>query len=423
MKIHNKIGFISLLRTLFLVVIIAVPTMSMAATTQPTVELGTTSTYAVLAGSTITNTGATIINGDAGGNVGLSPGTSFTGQAAATISGVVNLANAAAVLAKNDLVIAFNDANGRSPVTRIPTELGETTLTPGTYDSADGTFQISGTLTLDAQGDPDGVFIFKTASTLITASGSNVTLINSARYCRTFWPVGSSATLGTNSHFVGHILAMDSITVTTGATVQGQLMARNGAVTLDTNTITNGICATTPTTPAITTLHVIKHVINDSGRSAVAANFNLHVKTAGIGVVGSPVSGAESPGTTYTLAAGTYSVSEDAYAGYVASYSGDSDAAGNITLVAGDNKTVTITNDDIPIPPIVIPPVIVAPPVIIAPPVVVASPTVSDEEVVTVTVTGGQIPNTSTPWYNVFLLGAAFTLIGAIVWRSRKLYE
>jgi len=119
--------------------------------------------------------------------------------------------------------------------------LTETTLTPGTYDSADGTFQITGTLTLDAKCDPNGVFIFKTASTLITSSESNVNLINNARMCQTIWKVGSSATLGTNSHIVGHILALTSITANTGATVLGQLLARNGAVTLDTNTITNGV--------------------------------------------------------------------------------------------------------------------------------------------------------------------------------------
>jgi hypothetical protein len=415
MKTLNKMRFIPLLLTLLLVGMMAVPTMSMAA--QPTVNLGTTSSFAVLAGSTITNTGPTTINGDAGGDVGLFPGTAFTGKANVTLSGAVHLTDAAAIKAKDDLVTAYNDAAGRTPVTRIPTELGGTTLTPGTYDSADGTFQITGTLTLDAQGDPDGVFVFKTASTLITAAGSNVNLINSARYCRTFWKVGSSATLGINSHFVGHIFALASITATTGATVQGQLLARNGAVTLDTNTITNGICATLPAPPAPptppvpsvpATLHVIKHVINDDGRKAVAANFNLHVKTSGSDVTKSPAPGVESPGTTYTLAAGTYVVSEDSFAGYTVSYSGDSDISGKITLASGDNKTVTITNNDIPI--------VVTPPVVI-------TPTVPVEKVVTRTVTGGQLPKTSTPLYELLLIGVALTLVGVVGWRSRKRYE
>lgn len=260
-----------LLLILLLILVMTAPTMILAA--EPTVNLGSTSDYAVLAGSTITNTGTTVINGSGGGNVGLYPGTIFTGETSATISGAVHLADAAAGLAKDDLVIAYDDAVGRLPVTRIPTELGETTLTPGVYDSADGTFQITGTLTLDAQGDPDGVFIFKTASTLITASDSNVVLTDGARYCRTFWSVGSSATLGTNSHFVGHIFAMSSITATTGATVQGQLLAHNGAVTLDSNTITNGVCDTAVITPVpvvpVTTVAAV-------GQELPTTNTNLY---------------------------------------------------------------------------------------------------------------------------------------------------
>src|SRR5665648_630018 len=237
MKTLNKMQLISLLLTLFLGVMMAVPAMSMAA--QPTVNLGTTSSFAVLAGTTITNTGPTTINGDAGGDVGLYPGSAFPEKADVTLSGTVHINDTVAIKAKTDLVAAYDDAAGRTPETTIPSELGGKTLYPGTYFSTSGTFQITGTLTLDAQGDPDGVFVFKTASTLITAAGSNVNLINSARYCRTFWKVGSSATLGTNSHFVGHIFAYQSIAAQTGATVQGQLLARNGAVTLDTNTITN----------------------------------------------------------------------------------------------------------------------------------------------------------------------------------------
>ena len=255
MKTLNRMRHTPLLLALLLVAMMAVPAMSMAA--QAPVNLGTTSTFAVLAGQGITNTGPTTINGDAGGDVGTHPNGSFTGQADVTLSGKVHLADAVALQAKNDLVTAYNDAAGRTPVTRINTELGGTTLTPGTYDSASGTFHITGTLTLNAQGDPNGVFVFKTASTLITASGSRVNLINSARFCRIFWKVGSSATLETNSHFVGHIFASASIAAQTGATVQGQLLARDGAVTLDTNTITNGICATSTTSPSPTTLSLI----------------------------------------------------------------------------------------------------------------------------------------------------------------------
>src|ERR1035437_5155451 len=230
---------------LWLAAMMALPAVSSAA--QPNGNPGTTCTFAILAASTITDTGSTIISGNAGGNIGLYPGTSFPGRAHVTLTGTVHLADTIASVAKDDLVTAYNDAAGRTPVTTIPTELGGGTLTPGVYDSESGTFQITGTLTLDAEGDPDAVFIFKTASTLITASDSSITLINDARPCRVFWQVGSSSTLGTYSHFVGHIFALTSITANTGATVVGQLLARNGAVTLDTNTITNGICAATPT--------------------------------------------------------------------------------------------------------------------------------------------------------------------------------
>jgi hypothetical protein len=231
-----------LIITALLLVVMAIPVVSYAA--QATVNLGTTSTFAVLAGTTITNTGPTVIDGSAGGDVGVYAGSEFTGQSEATIGGAVHLADAVAGIAQEDLVAAYNDAAGRTPVTTIPTELGGTTLTPGVYDSESGTFEITGTLTLDAQGDPDGVFIFLTESTLITKPNSNINLLNSARFCRIFWQVGTSATLGTNSHFVGHIFAMQSIAAQNGATVQGQLLARNGAVTLDSNTITNGLCAT-----------------------------------------------------------------------------------------------------------------------------------------------------------------------------------
>jgi len=328
MKIFNGKRLIPSIMTLSLFFVMAMSGTSIAA--QPTVNLGTTSTFAVLAGSTITNTGTTTINGDVGGDVGLFPGTVFTGQDSASISGTVHLADTVAIEAKNDLVTAYDDANGRTPVTRIPTELGGTILTPGVYDSADGTFQITGTLTLDAQGDPDGVFIFKTASTLITASSSNVNLINSARFCRTFWAVGSSATLGTNSNFVGHILAMTSITANTGALIQGQLLARNGAVTLDNNTITNGICDVIPATGGT------------ANPPAVVVTPPAVGISTGAAIVTPP-------------------------------------AVGIATGAA-----------------------------------ILTSPAV------TATVTGGQLPDTSSPLYELLLIGAAFILVGSVGWSIRK---
>jgi hypothetical protein len=206
---------------------------SQSATTAP-VSLGTAGSFAVLAASTVTNTGPTTINGD----LGLSPGTSVTGFPPGFVNGTQHVADAVALQAKNDLTAAYNDAAGRPTTATVPVELGGTTKTPGVYDSPAGTFGITGTLTLDAQGDPNAVFVFKAASTLITASASGVNLVNGARASNVFWLVGSSATLGTYSILRGNVLALTSITVTTGVTVDGRALARNAAVTLDSDTIT-----------------------------------------------------------------------------------------------------------------------------------------------------------------------------------------
>jgi len=212
------------------------------------INLGAADNFVVLAGSTITNTGSSVINGD----LGLTPGTSVTGFPAGIVNGTQYIADTNALAAQTDLTAAYTNAMNQTPVSTIPTELGGTTQMAGTYDSAAGTFGITGTLTLDAQGDANAVFIFKTASTLITDGASNVNLINGAQACNVFWQVGSSATLGANSTFNGNILALSSITLTTGANVNGRVLARNGAVTLDGNTITKATCAITIPTPTPT---------------------------------------------------------------------------------------------------------------------------------------------------------------------------
>ena len=550
MKTLNKMRFIPLLLTLSLLAMMAVPTMSMAdpPTTPPMVDLGTAANFAVLAGSTITNTGSSVIyNGD----LGLSPGTSVTGFppgafAPGTLppmmTGTEYVADTAAAQAQIDTTAAYVYAARQAPTTTYADgfDLGGQTLVPGVYKSA-SSLGLTGILTLDAQGDPNAVFIFQMGSTLTTATDSTVYLTPGTLPCHVFWQVGSSATLGAGSTFNGTILALTSITANAGVTVYGRLLARNGAVTLISDNITNTVCpgttlATVTGTPAAT-LTVIKHVINGT---AVASDFKLHVTSSGIDVANSPLSGAESPGTAYALAAGTYVVSEDAYAGYTASYSvdGTNSTSGNIALASGTtNNTVTITNTYTPgggggaplIPPlikviktpsptaltgsgsvtytytvtnpgtvalsnvsvtdnkvspvtyvsgdvnhdnllepgetwiytsktnvdatttntatakgsangntatgiasatvVVTSPVVVTP--VVTPPVVVtptvASPVVTPPVVVTRTVTGGQIPKTSTPFsipmYELLLIGAALTLFGAVGWRKRKRYE
>jgi len=206
------------------------------------VGLGTASSFAVLAGSGVTNTGPTVLNGD----LGTFPTTTITGFPPGTVNGTNHAGDGVTQGAKTSLTTAYNDAAGRTGVTTVPTELGGTTLTAGVYTSAAGTLGITGNVTLDGQGDPTSVFIFKTASTLITGAGSSVTLIGSAQSCNVFWQVGSSATLGASTSFKGTILALTSITLVTRATIDGRALARNGAVTLDSNVITRSTCAVAP---------------------------------------------------------------------------------------------------------------------------------------------------------------------------------
>ncbi|HBP38637.1 MAG TPA: hypothetical protein DD640_07845 [Clostridiales bacterium] len=248
---NKMIRHAALLLTLLLM-IMAVPAAASAA--EAPVNLGSTAGFAVLAGTTITNTGPTTIGGSVGGDIGVSPGTAITGFPPGILSdGIIHSADATALQAQADLVIAYDDAASRALTADLTgQDLGGLTLTTGVYKFSSSA-QLTGTLILDAEGDPEAVFIFQISSTLTTASGSTVSLINGARFCRIFWQVGSSATLGTNTTFVGHVFALTSIAAQTGATVQGQLLARNGEVTLDNNTITNGVCEAVPSpTPTAT---------------------------------------------------------------------------------------------------------------------------------------------------------------------------
>jgi len=226
--------------------------VSGAAAAATSVPLGTADSFAVLAGSGITNTGPTTVNGD----LGTYPTTTVTGTGSLTVTGSNHAGDAVTQSAKNDLVSAYNTAAGEGPTSPIVADLAGQTLTSGVYNSA-SSIGLTGALTLDAGGNPNAVFVFQAGSTLTTGSASQVNLINGAQSCNVFWQIGSSATLGTGSTFRGTILALTSITVTTGVTIDGRVLARNGAVTLDTDTITKPTCAapaaTTATTPATTT--------------------------------------------------------------------------------------------------------------------------------------------------------------------------
>lgn len=202
---------------------------------QSAVNLGSAANFAILAGSTVTNTGATSV----AGNLGVSPGTAITGFPPGTMNGALHAGDATAAQAIADLTTAFNDAAGRTlaPIT-VAGNIGGQTLVPGLYKSTSSLAISSGNLTLDAQGDPNAVFIFQIASTLTTTSGLQVILAGGAQASNIFWQVGTSATLGTTSIFKGNILADQSITLNTGATLEGRAMARIAGVTMGANAIT-----------------------------------------------------------------------------------------------------------------------------------------------------------------------------------------
>lgn len=237
-------------------------TASIVRAAQATVDLKTAAPFAILAGTpNITDAGnSSVITG----NVGLSPATGAgIGLLCNQVTGTIYSVDAAGplpcrvtdgplmVTAKNDLTAAFTDAAGRTPVTTSPTELGGTTKIAGVYDSASTTFGITagaGPLILDGQGDPSSVFIFEmnaSGTGLTVGPGSTVSLVNGAQACNVFWRVDTAA-IDTTAVFKGNILALNSITVANGANIEGRLLARNGNVTLDNDTITVPTC-TVPT--------------------------------------------------------------------------------------------------------------------------------------------------------------------------------
>ncbi len=204
--------------------------------------LGTAETFAVLGGSTVTNTGPSVITG----NLGVSPGAAIVGfpPGVVTAPATIHAADAVALQAQSDVTTAFNNLAGRASNFNLTgQDLGGLTLIPGVYTFATSA-QLTGALTLDAQGNSNAEFIFQIGSTITTASNASVHVINGADSCNVYWEVGSSATLGTNTAFLGNILAVTSITLNTNATIlNGRALAQNGAVTLDSNQISVDGCS------------------------------------------------------------------------------------------------------------------------------------------------------------------------------------
>ena len=495
--------------------IVLPPSISMAATH---VDLGTASTFGVLA-PTITNTTTntlppTVISGTAGSFYGGFGGPAPTGFPPGVAGALHNndLIGGAALTAAGLAKIAADSQPAVSHVL-VPNE----TLTPGAY--AIGTNALlSGSLTLNGGGDPNAVFVFTSPDALTTASSSVISLIGNAQACNVFWSIGSSATLGTGSTFVGHIVAQASITATTSVQVVGSLVALTGAVTLDHNTVTNDNClpsvvvtppvfvppvqgsrvdsvtpaacvtngpttvtinglfptavsnvtangvniaasswkqtattvtVTTPTpangpvviqlyngslpllavqtfvcTPAAVvpvvppvvvppvvvppvvpgTIHVIKVVNNTYGGTATPGDFTLTLRHWGVDVVGSPAVGVADPGRTYILAPGTYVLGEGdsaAFPDYIHSFDVAGHTSQNVVLHSGENLTIVQTNNQLP--PLVAP-VTPVTPVTPPPP----------------TVTGGVLPKTATPWFNMLLLGLGAMLVGGVTFGLKK---
>jgi hypothetical protein len=355
----------------------------------PTVTQGTTTTYGVLGGSTVTNTGATTISGSAGGDVGLSPGTDYTGNTTVTRSGVDHITDGDAAAAQADLVIAYDSLGVPTPTTLAEPNLAGQTLLPGTYSTTAGTFSNDGALILNGGGDSTAKFIFQASTTVITLLNSTMTLTNGAQACNVFWKVGTSATIGVSSTFVGNIYALTSISANTGATIYGQLLARNGAVTLQSNTIVNNSCVTpTPTTPPVQVATPV--VPQDSSISSISSSECTTTSdyTAYIaGYFPSQVQNVAVNGNNIPTSRWTQNIGQIA-----------------VNLPASTNKSFTmdIYNGRTPLLPTQVF-------LCIEPATILPIPTP-----VTETEVGGELPITAGNDYNFLIIGAGVALLGAI---------
>lgn len=255
---------------------------SVLANTLVAPNLGAAKSFAVLAASTVTNSGATAISGD----LGLSPGISVTGFPPGILAGTQHISDPATAQAQLDLTAAYNDAAGRTlGAIALAGNLGGMTLVPGLYKSTSSLEISSGDLTLDAQGDANAVYIFQMASTLVTTTGRKVILAGGAQAANIYWQVGSSATLGVSSVFKGNIMALASITVNNGAAVDGRLLARTAAVTLDNNVVKVGVASVPPmdnVAPVVSSATPGNGAIGVSTASTVTARFSEAMSASSI---------------------------------------------------------------------------------------------------------------------------------------------
>jgi hypothetical protein len=309
------------------------------------IALGEADSFAVLGASTVTSAGVSALTG----NLGVSPGTAITGFPPGTLTGTLHSADAAANKAQADLGLAYADAAGR-PATPIAGSLGGKTFTRGVYKSA--SFAVDANVTLDAQNDPDAVFVFQSGSTLGSAASSQVKLVNGAQACNVFWQVGSSATLGASSVFAGNILAYTSISMGSGIVMDGRLLAHNGAVTLIADTVRAAHCEQAPST--IPTAGVLMPVTNPGAQAitgstafynpAQSGSFSVESSAtapyAGIARMSFPtIAGFSGGGAVATpLSGSTYRTT------YSWAANGASPSPGPQPIGATDNAGQTVTN-------------------------------------------------------------------------------
>ncbi len=339
-------NYAGLLASLGIVALLLVSAPALAQT-----YLGTAKPYAVLAGSAITCTTTATVDGD----LGISPNNASSITGPCIINGVTNVA-AAAAGAKTDLVTAYNSLEGLACNTNLTgQDLGGLTLTPGVYCFADSA-QLTGTLTLDAEGNPDAVFIFQIGSTLTTASNAAVSVINGgvATGCGISWQIGSSATLGTGTDFEGNIVALSTITLNTGAGVSpGRVLARNGAVTLDTGTVSALACVGyggtgLPPPPGQGSITIVKNTVGGNGTFNFTGAQSFSILTSG---------GTGSNATAFaSVAPGTYDVTETVPAGWsltgLTCSNGSTvtlgTATASVAVAADEAVTCTFTNTLLP---------------------------------------------------------------------------
>jgi hypothetical protein len=282
-----KAATICSVATVALLFTVVLPLVSADAAQAP-VDLGTASNFGILAGGGITtNGGVTTVNGD----VGTSPTTAASGTGSLVVNGTNHGGDAVTQGAQGALTTAYASATTAGPAAAIVGGLGGQTLFPGVYNSA-SSIHLTGAVTLNAGGDPNAVFVFQAGARLTTGSASEVNLVNGAQSCNVFWQVTTSARIGPDSTFRGTVMVHAGIRVDNGTSIDGRVLAIAGPVTLDTDTITNPSCHTTPinTTTIPTTTPVVPPGIGGpAGGKAVP-----------VAAVKAPPAGASTP-VTITL--------------------------------------------------------------------------------------------------------------------------